>query len=466
MSATTSQGVAAETVEQALARAQAAAAAKRTREAVGICDDLLAAQPELPAALALLGTLHAQQGRLGDAIACLERACARDASVPGWHANLCATYRLACRPEEALAAGLRAVRLNADTSQFLLNLALAQVDLNLRDEAVPTLLRAVGLNEDDASAHLALAQLLLARGDFAPGWTEYEWRNKTAAAQGTMPRTTSAHWNGMTLPGGRILLIGDQGYGDTIQFARYIPMVAARCEEVMLGCSAELAGVVGRMPGVGRCFSAWTDVPGHAAYCPLSSLPWIFETRLDTVPAPVPYIHADAARVDSWRSRLADFGHGRPRIGLAWAGRPTHPNDMRRSFRLERLKPLRDAVRGALFVSLQTPFPEADRGCFPELADNSADLSDFDETAAAIANLDLVITADTAVAHLAGAMGKPVWVLIGQAPDWRWLLDRADSPWYPTLRLFRQRRPGDWDPVVAEVATALRRFSSEFVHHA
>jgi hypothetical protein len=256
---------------------------------------------------------------------------------------------------------------------------------------------------------------------------------------------TSAAWNGMRIPNGRLLMVGDQGYGDTIQFARYIPLIADRCAELILGCSAEMGPLLSTIPGVTQYCHRWTDVPGHAAHCRLSSVPGLVHTTLETIPAKVPYLFAEPSRVATWRERLdATMPQGVRRIGLAWTGRPTHPNDRRRSIPLARLVPLA-AVGGAAFVSLQKPIPATDNAAlsrFPGLADLSAGLADFGDTAAVIANLDLVITVDTAVGHLAGAMAKPVWILLPKASDWRWLLERSDSPWYPTARLFRQVTPG------------------------
>jgi len=203
----------------------------------------------------------------------------------------------------------------------------------------------------------------------------------------------------------------------------------------------------------------WNDVPGHAAHCRLSSLPYMFQTRLDTIPAQVPYLKADPARIAAWKERLdRQLPPGR-RIGLAWTGRPTHPNDRRRSVPLQRLLPIARAVAGtAAFVSLQKPMPANDLAVMSEfrgMTDLSADLKDFGETAALIENLDIVVTVDTSMGHLAGALAKPAWIMLPKAADWRWMLERSDSPWYPTVRLFRQRYPGAWDDLLAEVSTAL-----------
>jgi hypothetical protein len=448
-----------ETSDQALARAQAAAQARRFGEAAGICNDVLAASPDNPSALALLGVIAAHTNDPERGIALLENAVTARPGVAAWYANLSALYRVVYRVRDALATGQEAIRLDPQNADHLVNLSLAYADADDREHAVDCLLRATGLRPDHAEAHLALGQNLLALGDFAPGWLEYEWRNQTEAGKTALPAMTSAAWNGMRIPNGRLLMIGDQGYGDTIQFARYIPMLAERCAELVLGSSAEMAPLLANMPGVAQYCHRWTDVPGHAAHCRLSSVPGLLHTTLETIPADIPYLSADPARVAVWREQLdARLPAGARRIGLAWIGRPTHPNDRRRSLPLARLAPL-GTVGGASFVSLQKPVPQSDDASlslFPGLADISGELADFGETAAVIANLDLVIAADTAVVHLAGALGKPVWILLPKAADWRWMLERSDSPWYPTARLFRQKVPGAWDPVIADAAAALR----------
>jgi hypothetical protein len=458
MSGTTPHAATTEAPQQALARAQAAAQAKRFGEAAGICNDVLAASPDNPAALALLGMICAHTGDPERGITVLERAIGLHAGVGAWYANLSALYRMTYRLQEALHVGKEAVRLDPQNVDHLVSLSLVFADLDDREQAIACLLRAVGLRPDHADGHLALGQNLLAMGQFEPGWIEYEWRNQTEAGKGSLPNMTSAAWNGMRIQNGRLLMVGDQGYGDTIQFARYIPLIADRCQELILGCSVELSPLLAKIPGVKQYCHRWADVPGHAAHCRLSSVPGLVRTTLETIPAKVPYLFAEQERIAAWRRRLdATLPNSPRRIGLAWTGRPTHPNDLRRSIALSRLAPIAAAGR-ACFVSLQKPVPTADQPAlaqFPGLTDLSAALTDFGETAAVIANLDLVITVDTAIGHLTGALGRPVWILLPKASDWRWLLDRTDSPWYPTARLFRQDTPGAWDSVIAEVTSAL-----------
>ena len=447
-----------ETAEQALARAQAAAQAKRLHEANGICADVLAASPDHPAALALQGIIAGMAGNPDAAVVLLRKAIALRPGNATWYAHLSSLCRATYLMDEALAAGQESIRLDPNNPEHLVNLSLIFVDVDDRDRATACLLRAIGLKHDHADGHLALAQTLLAAGDFDPGWMEYEWRNLTEAGKATMPAMTSAAWNGMRIPNGRLLLVGDQGYGDTIQFARYIPMAAERCQELIVGCSAEMAPLLANIPGVARYCHRWTDVPGHAVHCRLSSLPYLFHTTLDTIPSGIPYIKAERGRVAYWRERLdASLPRGIRRIGLAWTGRPTHPNDRRRSMALAQLASLGTAGAAA-FVSLQKPMPARDipsLPLFPGMADLSGDLEDFGETAALIENLDLVITVDTSMGHLAGAMGKPAWILIPKAADWRWLLEREDSPWYPTVRLFRQQKPGAWEGPLQRLRAAL-----------
>ena len=294
-----------ETAEQALTRAQTAAQAKRLNEAAGICNDVLAAFPEHPAGMALLGIVRAMQNDQEGGIALLKRAVELRPGNASWYAHLSSMCRATNRIQEALASGQESVRLDPNNADHLVNLSLIFTDADDREKAAACLLRALGLNHKHADGHLAMAQNLLAVGDFEAGWMEYEWRNETEAGKLTMPAMTSAPWNGMHIPNGRLLLVGDQGYGDTIQFARYIGMAAARVQEIVLGCSEEMAPLLRDIPGVTQFCHRWTDVPGHAAHCRLSSLPYLFHTMPDTIPAPIPYLKADPARIAAWRERLS-----------------------------------------------------------------------------------------------------------------------------------------------------------------
>jgi hypothetical protein len=275
-----------------------------------------------------------------------------------------------------------------------------------------------------------------------------------------MPRMVTPEWSGMRLPKDRVLLVGDQGFGDSIQFARYIPLVAERCGEVVVGCSPELAPLLGTVAGVTSVHTRWDEIPRHLAHSLLSSLPGILGTELHSIPATIPYLKPDPALRAAWAERLAALRQtGKRLVGLVWAGRPTHPNDGRRSLSLEALAPLA-RVEGVQLVSLQKPVLPRDAAQFAALGltDWSAELADFSQTLAMLAELDLVITIDSAVAHLAGAAGRPVWVMMPTPADWRWMHGRGDSPWYPSMRLFRQNAPGNWGQVFGDIIAALPAF--------
>jgi hypothetical protein len=300
----------------------------------------------------------------------------------------------------------------------------------------------------------------LLRGDFQRGWEEYEWRFRVRNAPQPMAPTNRPQWDGIPLMDDRLLLIADQGYGDVIQFARYIPWAAHRCREVAVACSPEIRAVIARQPGVGIIFNQWQDAPEFAAFCPLSGLPRLAGTTLRTIPGPIPYLRADLEKTAMWADRLSRLmPPTHRRVGIVWAGRPAPVNDRNRSksTTLATFAALGEHS-GLTLVSLQKGPAQAQIGAYwgrAPLVNLGSELRDFGDTIAVLDSLDLVVTVDTAVAHLAGAMGKPVWLMLPSAPDWRWQLDRADSPWYPTARLFRQAVPHQWDPVISEITRQL-----------
>ena len=311
-------------------------------------------------------------------------------------------------------------------------------------------LRALQPGSAEATANLGLIHLL--QGDLAAGWPEYESRWKVGISD---DRTfLQRRWKGQPLAGERILLFAEQGFGDTLQFLRYVPMVAARGGEVVLEVQPPLRCLLSGT-GAAQVVSRGEPLPEFAWQCPLMSLPLAFGTEMTTIPANVPYVFPAAAQAAAWQERLQ--GETR-RIGLVWSGNPTMDRNRLRSIPLELLVPL-IKVPGTTFCSLQLgPGSEEVKQLPPDarLIDLAPELKDFADTAAIIANLDLVISVDTSVAHLAGAMGKPVWVLLNKGCDWRWFLDREDSPWYPTARLFRQTTPGGWLEVVNRIEHELR----------
>jgi len=446
-----------------LKRAEEAAKAKRYNEASGICQDLLEGQPDYPPALALLGAIAGHRGDMGGAIVLLERAIAKEPNVASWHSNLSGLYRLHYRLDEALTTARLAVKLRPEAARYHVNLGKALIDCNLREEALMAFLTALAREPQNAEAHLAMGQVLLARGDMRPGWVEYEWRNQLEQAKGMLPTMAAPAWNGMKLPNSRLLLVADQGYGDTIQFVRYVPQIVDRVAELVLGCSPDLLPLMQQFPGIKSVHTRWNEIPPHMAYCLLSSLPGILGTELDTIPKSIPYLSADPHDVKSWHERLdAALGKDRLRVGLVWAGRPTHPNDSRRSIALASLAGLAKLSNISL-VSMQKVVPDKDKASlaeFPGMLAVADSLSDFGQTAALISALDLVVTVDSVAGHLSGALGKPVWVMMPTPSDWRWLLEREDSPWYPSMRIFRQPRPGDWTSVIHSIVQNLSRLQT------
>ncbi len=436
----------------------------RAPEAEAACRAVLREAPGLPEATALLGFVVARMRRLGEAESLLREAIALRADVPHWHFELRNLLRHDFRLDEALAEAREAVRLDPSSAQFRNGLAHVHFDRGEYDQGYNTVLDALACDPDHPESHLSMAHALLASGHFRAGWAEYEWRFRSKIFATALPKPIRPYWNGMPLPGRRLLVIStDQGFGDSFQFARYIPMAAARCGEVTLVCRPAQLALMARIPGVRACVTDLRQAGEHAAFCWLASMPYVFGTELSSIPAPTPYLTAAPIRRAFWRAELdRRIGSEGVRVGLVWAGNQENSADWRRSVPLAALQGLA-TIAGVRLISLQTPVPEADREVFDALGlpDLSADLTDFGETAAVIANLDLVVSVDSAVAHLAGAMGAPAWTLIYEPADWRWMTRREDSPWYPTMRLFRQRRPGDWDEVFARLTREVDRRASE-----
>jgi len=370
------------------------------------------------------------------------------------HSNLGTILHAQGRLEEAIACFRRAIELSPRYAEAFSNMATSLGDLGRNDEAMEAFATALAIRPDYATARWNRGLMLLRLGDMEHGWPEYDWRWKVQGLIKDRYQFSQPKWNGEDLAGRRILLHSEQGFGDAIQFVRYVPMVALRGGRIILNVQDELVRLLANFPGVEE-ISGWSQTPGRFdVHCHLLSLPGIFKTTVETIPAKDKYLSADPALVAIWKERLR--GEPGRKIGIAWAGRPQHSNDRARSMKLAAFAPLAGAPN-TRFFSLQkgeTAAQAAERP-FP-IVDYSAELYDFAETAALIENLDMVIAADTSVVHLAGALGKPVWVFVPFVPDFRWMLNRNDTPWYPTMRLFRQERMDDWATPIAKAAEALR----------
>jgi Tfp pilus assembly protein PilF len=431
----------------------------RLQEALASFTRSVALQPDLAEAHCGRGTVLGKLGRFDQALASYEQALALRPDYPEALDGRGNALTDLGRIDEALAAYDCALALRPDYVEALENRAYALTDLNRHDEALADHDRALALRPDFGRAHFDASMALLAIGQFARGWREFEWRFRVEGAEQDIRGFRQPQWRGEEpVSGETILLYAEQGIGDTIQFCRYAPMVAARGARVLLEVQKPITALLAQLPGVSQVIARGEEIPAFDRHCPLLSLPLAFGTELATIPAPPSYLCADADRRDRWRERLG--AKSAPRIGLVWSGNPLHRNDRARSIPLETMSRL--CRPGIDFVSLQKDVRTDDAAVLrthPAIRNCGESLEDFSDTAGLIACLDLVVSVDTSVVHLAGALGKPVWVLLPFAPDWRWLLDREDSPWYPSARLFRQPRIGDWDTVLGRVAAELEQFS-------
>jgi tetratricopeptide (TPR) repeat protein len=430
---------------------------QRFEEALASYDGALALRPDYAEALSNRGvTLHELQ-RFEAALASYDRALAARQDHAEALNNRGNALQELQRFDEALASYDRALALRPDYAEALISRGNALQELKRFDEALAHYDRAIVVRPDHADAHFNKSLLQLLKGDFDAGWREYEWRWKTANLQRRKRNFAQPLWLGeAAIAGKTILLHSEQGGGDTIQFCRYAPLVAARGARVLLEAPAPLKDLMASLAGVAELISAHDQLPHFDLHCPLLSLPLALGTRIETIPAHVPYFTAPPQSLRRWNAALGS--KHRLRIGLAWSGMPMHRNDANRSIKLRSLLPLLDV--DAEFVSLQKDVRTDDAAVLQDRSDlvHFADkLDTFADTAAVIASLDLVISVDTSVAHLAGALAKPVWVLLPFVPDFRWLLDRADSPWYPTARLFRQHARRDWPGVISRVVLELEK---------
>jgi tetratricopeptide (TPR) repeat protein len=428
---------------------------QRYYAALESADKALASDANSVAALNNRGTILTELKRYDEALASLDRVLALDPDHADAHNNRGVALAELGRYEEALAHYAHALRVAPNFVYAHINRGNAFRALLRMEEALESYAAALALDPHNADADFNDGLARLCAGDFREGWKKYERRWQKTKNAVPRPSYPQPMWRGEgDLRGKTILLVGEQGMGDAIQFARYAPHLAALGAKVLLRVDASLAALMTTLAGVSKVIGAGEALPHFDFYCPLLSLPLAFGTELATVPASVPYLRAPQERVAKWRARLPH--NGRLRIGLCWAGSPQHLHDRRRSLPLERFATLL-SVPGLDFVSLQKDLGASDAALLREhrVSDLGPELADFADAAAVIAMLDVIISVDTSVAHLAGAMGKAVGLLLPYSPDFRWLLGRMDSPWYPTMRLFRQSAIGDWDGVLQRLRQEL-----------
>ena len=463
----------------------------RLAEAAGSFDRAIALKPDYAEAHNNRALVLQDLGQFAEALTSLDRAIALQPDNARAHNNRGVVLHGLQRDEEALASHDRAIALKPDYAEAYYNRAIALQELSRLDDALASLDRAIALKPDYAAAHnnrgtllhdlnrldealaaydtaialtggfaeayLNKSYCLLRMGRFEEGWRLHEWRKKTERPVGHRSFLQPLWLGNQDLANKTVFVHWEQGFGDTLNFCRYANLLRARGANVVMSVQEPLHRLLSlSMPDIR--FLKSDVVPAAFDYhCPLMSLPLAFGTTPQSVPIAVPYLFADDERRKTWEARLPPST--KPRIGLGWSGNPKHKNDFNRSVGLAVLAPILEV--DAHWISLQKEVRDIDRPLLEncrQISHYGELLTDFSDTAALIAELDLVITVDTGVAHLAGAMGKPVWILLAATPDWRWLLDRDDCPWYPTARLFRQRTPHAWDGVVERVLEALARF--------
>ncbi len=443
------------TIEQRLETAVTLHRQGRADAALSIYNEVLALQPGNPTAQHFLGVIHYQRGNLHAALPLLERSAAAQPTEPEFQNNFGLALAAADRDAEAVAAYRAALAFKPDHAIAWNNLGLALQAQNEIHAAIDAFRHALALVPDFVPARWNLSLALLLDRQFAEGWREYDARLALPELGRDRNRFPGPLWDGSAPAGKTLLVYPEQGLGDALQFARYATLVAAAGARCVIRCPDALAPLLASIPGVTQLNREGEPLPAYDAHLSLLSLPRVFGTTAESIPATVPYAVVPEANRAAARTILART-EAKYRIGVCWAGNPAHGNDRNRSLPLAALAPW-FALPGTAWFSLQQGEIAAQIVATRD-AENIVPLPDgtpLVDTAALVAGLDLIITVDTSIAHLAGALARPTWVLLPFAPDWRWQLGRDDSPWYPTLRLFRQPRPRDWQSVVARVKTEL-----------
>ncbi|HTZ39799.1 MAG TPA: tetratricopeptide repeat protein [Syntrophales bacterium] len=423
-------------------------------DAIRCYEHAIALQPGYADAYCNLGNAYKGKDELDRAIGYYEKALALNPGDIDSLYNLGNVFREQGRFDEAIVCYQKTIKWKRDHLDAHSNLCVALKEKGDLKEAERCCRKLIKMAPDFPEARWNLALIQLQAGKLREGWKSYEWRWKKpdfAPAQRGFQRPL---WKGSDLDGNTILIHTEQGYGDAIQFIRYIPLLAERGARVILECQRELKTLMATVDGVSGVFARGETLPDFDVHCPILSLPGALATTLETIPAKIPYIAADPSVFSQWRERIRPDRSADLKVGIVWAGSPSHKNDRNRSCPFDRLLPL-FSLKNVTFYSLQKKdgrhSPPVSNTDMDNWVDHTGEIHDFLDTAGFIQNLDLVISVDTAVAHLAGALGKEVWTLLPFAPEWRWMMNREDSPWYPTMQLFRQERFGDWQGVIEKV---------------
>jgi Flp pilus assembly protein TadD len=434
-------------------------AAGQAAGTVPAAEALVKATPENPKAWTILGVALRSNGHPGPAVIAYRRALDLNPDQGGVLSNLGNALKDVGRLDEAVAAHYRAVKLEPRNATTWQNLGVALRERGDLRDSLAAFQHVINFNPEHVTAHTDTAQIHLMLGEFEPGWREFEWRWKLAEL--TPPNYRQPRWAGEEMQEGTILLWPEQGFGDTLLGARYVPMVKERVSRVIVGCQAPLERLFRTIPGVDEVLVVGSKLPEFDVHCPYMSLPGTFATDLESIPPPVPISVDDESR-EKFAPLLAPYAE-RLKVGIVWSGSVTFKGNHLRSASISRFLQFGEVPGVQLFSLQKGPrAPDLDqvrgRSLIVDLAPH---LDDFADTAAAIEGLDLVIMTDSSVAHLTGALGKPVWNLLPFVPYWLYLRERTDSPWNPSMRLFRQPAPGDWDSVFAEAKQALTELAAE-----
>jgi tetratricopeptide (TPR) repeat protein len=426
-------------------------------QAIEACRQALLLAPDLVEAHSNLGNALQESGRVDESIPCYHQAIALNPLYPDAHNNLGNALYVKGQLEDAIECYKKALSLRPKYAAALNNMANALCCLGNIEAAIDSCKKGLELQPDFAAGHWSLGLMLLMLGRLEEGWKEYEWRWKVRELKLSL-NFPQPLWDGSPLNGKRILLHAEQGFGDTIQFIRYFDWVRKQGGRIVLACQPEMYDLMKVQGGCEQILTMDQPLPQFDVHCPLLTLPKIWGTTLENIPAEVPYLKVDEEMKQKWGERMKAAAGDRLKIGIAWAGRPTHPNDRNRTFPLSMLAPLAEA-RNVWFCSLQKGEASKQTKNPPpgmDVVDWMEEVNNFNESSALIANLDMIISADTSVVHIGAALAKPTWVFIPFVPDWRWLLKREDTPWYPTMRLFRQPGIGKWEEPLAAVVKALK----------
>jgi tetratricopeptide (TPR) repeat protein len=434
---------------------------KRFEEALACFDAALQINSNFAQAYSNRTHALGEMERFEEALASSDAALKINSKNAEFHASHANILQRMGRYAEALSSLSTALSLRPDSAAFHFNRGNILFDLKRFDEAFAAFDKALALEPNFADAHYneGFARLLL--GDTERGWKKYEYRWELPERRGSKRNFSQPVWLGDDpLADKTILIHAEQGFGDTIMACRYVSMVAALGARVILEVQPALLQLMKGLDGVSTLIARGEPIPPFDVHCPIMSLPMAFRSRPETIPNTVPYLRVPKEKIDQWRSRLGDSGF---KIGFAWAGNPTFKKDRDRSITLKNILPI-CSVADAKYFSIQKDLRDNDAEILranPGITQLANELYDFQDTAAAMMCLDLIISSDTAVVNLAGALGRPVWILLSFIPDWRWLLERADSPWYPTARLFRQSKNGEWGSVITDVRAELERLKIE-----